>query len=55
MCIAQAAGQYLIAQEGGFGEILLERDVVQPSLIFGKLGQINLLKFSGKWNYGWGF
>lgn len=55
MCVSQAAGKNLVAQEGGFGEILLEKDEVQPSLNFGKLGQIDLSKEKGNWNYGWGF
>ncbi|MFK8009774.1 MAG: mandelate racemase/muconate lactonizing enzyme family protein [Saprospiraceae bacterium] len=55
MCAAQAAGESLVAQEGGFGEILLEKDMVKPSLSFGNLGQIDLSKFQNTWNKGWGF
>lgn len=39
--VAQAAGDLLIGQEGAFGEYLLERDVVEPVLQFGKAGKLN--------------
>lgn len=67
MCVAQIANESLIAQEGGFGALLLERDQVQPSLTIGQQGKINLYQSYqmpssngtinipiGKWNQGWG-
>ena len=55
MCVANTADQNLVAQEGGVGEILLEKDIVHPSLRFGKGGQINLANYTtNNWNYGWG-
>lgn len=42
MCVAQAAGDSLIAQEGGFGTRLLEYDNVSPCLMFGAGGQLSL-------------
>lgn len=36
--MAAAAGDALVAQEGAFGTHLLERDVVDPPLMFGPGG-----------------
>ena len=44
MCVAQAAGDSLVAQEGGFGTRLLEHDTVSPCLMFGAGGQLNLAR-----------
>lgn len=49
MCVAQYAGENLLAQEGGFGEILLEKDVVRPSLSFGARGRIELEEIGNGW------
>ena len=38
LIVAQAAGDDLLAQEGAFGTFLLERDVCDPSLMFGAGG-----------------
>ena len=38
LVVAQAAGADLLAQEGAFGTFLLERDVCEPSLMFGADG-----------------
>lgn len=38
LVVAQAAGTDLLAQEGAFGTFLLERDVCEPSLMFGADG-----------------
>lgn len=67
MCGAQAASESLVAQEGGFGTLLLEKDQVKPSLTIGKQGKINLYQHCmlpssngainvpiGQWNQGWG-
>ena len=67
MAAANAVGINLVALEGGFGLLLLERDQVHPSLSFGINGHINLrqpytTKVNQKpsiipienWNCGWG-
>jgi L-alanine-DL-glutamate epimerase-like enolase superfamily enzyme len=38
LTVASAAGEALVAQEGAFGTHLLERDVVEPPLMFGAGG-----------------
>jgi hypothetical protein len=67
MLVARYAGRSLIGHEGGFGEYLLERDVVDPVLQIGAQGKIDLSRpyvyqtGSGfknippeNWNLGWG-
>ena len=67
MCVAQAAGNSLVAQEGGFGSILVEHEPAQPSLSYGHRGIIDLSKPyvektvdglrvypPSTWNTGWG-
>lgn len=67
MCIAKAAGEKLVAQEGGFGLLIFEKEPVVPSLMFGAFGRINLakpyqIKTADKvigvpaehWDSGWG-
>ncbi len=67
MLAAQAARPQLMAQEGGFGTILLAKDMVTPSLTLGAGGTIDLTKpyiskVSDKivttpldnWKLGWG-
>jgi L-alanine-DL-glutamate epimerase-like enolase superfamily enzyme/pimeloyl-ACP methyl ester carboxylesterase len=39
---ASAAGENLIAQEGAFGDYLVEREPVEPTLKFGRDGLLNL-------------
>ncbi len=41
---ASAAGESLIAQEGAFGDYLMEREPVEPILKFGRDGLLNLSK-----------
>jgi L-alanine-DL-glutamate epimerase-like enolase superfamily enzyme len=41
LVVAQAAGEDLLAQEGAFGTFLLERDVCDPSLMFGAGGMLD--------------
>jgi len=43
----QAAQDILIAQEGAFGTYLLERDICDPPLMFGKAGLLDSSKYSG--------
>jgi L-alanine-DL-glutamate epimerase-like enolase superfamily enzyme len=40
LTVASAAGDALVAQEGAFGTHLLERDVVEPPLMFGPGGML---------------
>lgn len=67
MIAAKAASQLLLAQEGGFGTILLEKDMVYPSLSLGAGGTIDLRKpyitkvsdetrtvSIDNWDIGWG-
>jgi L-alanine-DL-glutamate epimerase-like enolase superfamily enzyme/pimeloyl-ACP methyl ester carboxylesterase len=42
LVIASAAGESLLAQEGAFGDYLMEREPVEPILKFGPNGQLNL-------------
>jgi hypothetical protein len=41
LTVAYAAGDTLVAQEGAFGTLLLERDVCDPPLMFGAGGVLN--------------
>ena len=56
MCVARATGASLVAQEGAYGLMLLEQEPVEPSLMFGKKGQINLSEAYTQinWGLGWG-
>ncbi|MBC7775627.1 MAG: hypothetical protein H7246_09325 [Phycisphaerae bacterium] len=67
MCISSAVGENLVAHEGGFGLLILEKEPVAPSLMFGAFGRINLaqpyqIKTADKvievpvehWDSGWG-
>jgi L-alanine-DL-glutamate epimerase-like enolase superfamily enzyme len=42
LTVASAAGEALWAQEGAFGTHLLERDVVEPPLMFGARGELKI-------------
>lgn len=42
LIVAQAARNILIAQEGAFGTLLLESDAVQPVLMFGANGELDV-------------
>jgi L-alanine-DL-glutamate epimerase-like enolase superfamily enzyme len=52
MLMARAGAQILTGHEGGFGEHLLERDVVEPVLQLGSGGAINLPNHPSE--AGWG-
>ncbi|MBL7774532.1 MAG: hypothetical protein JNK89_00930, partial [Saprospiraceae bacterium] len=67
MCVANAAGENLAAQEGGYGLLILKKEPLTPSLMFGDFGRINLrepyqIKTPDKvievpvkhWDSGWG-
>jgi len=45
---AHAVRDFLIAQEGAFGTHLLERDVIDPPLMFGKGGRLSSTPFAHK-------
>ena len=52
--VAQAAGDRLVAQEGGFGTFLLERDVCTPPLMFGAGGQLDISAYPSLTSAGFG-
>lgn len=67
ICVALAAGENLMAHEGGFGLILLEKEPVEPSLMLAAKGHLDLTRTYviqtkerteeypiERWNYGWG-
>lgn len=43
--IASMAGQLLLAHEGAFGTFLLEGDVCELSLMFGRAGQYDAARY----------
>lgn len=43
LVVAQAARDILIAQEGAYGTLLLESDAVEPVLMFGARGELDIL------------
>jgi L-alanine-DL-glutamate epimerase-like enolase superfamily enzyme len=45
LIVAQAAREIVIAQEGAFGTMLLESDAVQPTLMFGAAGELDIDSF----------
>ena len=53
LTVARAAGDALVAQEGAFGTHLLERDVVEPPLMFGPGGILEAAAALGT-TPGWG-
>ncbi len=46
---ARAAGEALLAQEGAFGTLLLERDVCEPPLMFGRGGALSFESGGAGW------
>jgi L-alanine-DL-glutamate epimerase-like enolase superfamily enzyme len=46
LTVARAAGDALVAQEGAFGTLLLERDVCDPPLMFGPGGVLDASAYS---------
>jgi L-alanine-DL-glutamate epimerase-like enolase superfamily enzyme len=57
LTVARAAGNILVAQEGAFGTLLLERDVCEPPLMFGAGGLLNASEYPmlGKPGFGMTF
>ncbi len=47
LTVARACEGALVAQEGAFGTFLLERDICEPSLMFGKGGVLDASKYEG--------
>ncbi len=47
LTVARAAGTALVAQEGAFGTLLLEHDVCDAPLMFGKAGVLDVARYRG--------
>ena len=45
LAVAHASRAILVAQEGAFGTLLLERDVCSPSLMFGAGGVLDVAAY----------
>jgi L-alanine-DL-glutamate epimerase-like enolase superfamily enzyme len=54
LTVARAAAGSLMAQEGGFGTLLLERDVCDPPLMFGAGGVLEVSTHAALSRYGLG-
>ena len=54
LTVAIAAGGRLVAQEGAFGTFLLERDVIDPPLMFGPGGVLDVSEYPGLAGPGFG-
>ncbi len=54
LVIASAAGKALVSQEGAFGTLLLESDVADPPLMFGKAGILDVDAYKFPAQSGWG-
>ena len=54
LTVAKAAGSALVAQEGAFGTFLLERDICDPPLMFGKGGVLDASAHERLAGAGWG-
>lgn len=54
LTVAKAAGRALVAQEGAFGTFLLERDICDPPLMFGKGGVLDASAHERLTGAGWG-
>ncbi len=54
LLVARACGEALIAQEGAFGTFLLETDVTDPPLMFGKGGVLDADAWDFASRPGWG-
>jgi L-alanine-DL-glutamate epimerase-like enolase superfamily enzyme len=46
LTVAQASRDLLVAQEGAFGTQLLERDICDPSLMFGQRGVLDVAQYA---------
>ena len=47
LTVANSCLDFLVAQEGAFGTLLLERDICQPTVMFGAGGQLDAKVISG--------
>lgn len=52
LLIANAYKDNLLAQEGAYGTLLLESDITDKPLMFGKFGKLNIVKFLDVKEYG---
>ena len=55
LCAAIAASDILVAQEGAFGTHLLENDICNPPLMFGKAGVLDVVNYPALFKPGLGF
>jgi L-alanine-DL-glutamate epimerase-like enolase superfamily enzyme len=54
LAVAHANRDILVAQEGAFGTLLLERDVCEPSLMFGARGVLDVAAYPALEQPGFG-
>jgi L-alanine-DL-glutamate epimerase-like enolase superfamily enzyme len=54
LAVAQASRDILVAQEGAFGTLLLERDICDPSLMFGAGGVLDVAAYPALERPGFG-
>jgi len=54
LTVARASGDALVAQEGAFGTFLLERDICEPPLMFGRGGVLDSSAHERLAGAGWG-
>lgn len=52
LTVANSYRDIVIAQEGAFGTLLLERDICEPPLMFGAKGQLDATEISGRAGLG---
>jgi L-alanine-DL-glutamate epimerase-like enolase superfamily enzyme len=52
LMVANTYRDIVIAQEGAFGTLLLEKDICDPALMFGAAGQLNATVFSKRAGLG---
>lgn len=54
LIVAQAARDIVIAQEGAYGTLLLEHDICEPPLMFGRGGELDLSGYPSLQSFGFG-
>jgi L-alanine-DL-glutamate epimerase-like enolase superfamily enzyme len=54
LIVAQAARDIVIAQEGAYGTLLLEHDICEPPLMFGRGGELDLSGYLSLQSFGFG-
>ncbi len=53
MTVGNAAGDHVLAREGAFGTLLLERDIVEKPLTFGSMGRLDVSQLLDRNVHGW--